>query len=91
MLGILAAGAAIADPPASTPAIRRPRPPRTPTSQWHSMPQDGLFSSIKQILRESAQEMVRAHFDLGKPPNVRRYYCLVQPENWPPRAERRVG
>jgi hypothetical protein len=45
------------------------------------MPQDGLFSSIKQNLRESAQEVVRGHFDLGEPPNVRRYYCLVSPKN----------
>jgi hypothetical protein len=45
------------------------------------MPQDGLFSSIKQNLRESEQEVVRGHFDLGEPPNVRRYYCLVSPKN----------
>jgi hypothetical protein len=45
------------------------------------MPQDGLFSSIKQNLRESAQEVVRGHFDLGEPPNVRRYYCLVSPKS----------
>ncbi len=44
------------------------------------MPQDGLFSSIKQNLRESELEVVRAHFDLGEPPNVRRYYCLVNPK-----------
>jgi hypothetical protein len=45
------------------------------------MPQDGVFSSIKQNLRESEQEVVRGHFDLGEPPNVRRYYCLVNPKN----------
>jgi hypothetical protein len=45
------------------------------------MPQDGLFSSIKQNLRESEQEVVRGHFDLGEPPNVRRYYCLVNPKS----------
>jgi hypothetical protein len=45
------------------------------------MSQDGLFSSIKQNLRESEQEVVRGHFDLGEPPNVRRYYCLVNPKN----------
>jgi hypothetical protein len=42
-----------------------------------SLPQDGLFSSIKQSLRESDQEIIRAHFDLGTPPNVHRYYCLM--------------
>ena len=45
------------------------------------MPQDGLFSSVTQNLRESEQEVVRGHFDLGEPPNVRRYYCLVNPKN----------
>jgi hypothetical protein len=45
------------------------------------MPQDGLFSSIKQNLRESEQEVVRGHFDLGDPPNVHRYYCLVNPKS----------
>jgi hypothetical protein len=79
MMGILAAGAAIAYPPENTsppPASAADAP-----SQWHSMPQDGLFSSIKQNLRESAQEVVRGHFDLGEPPNVRRYYCLVSPKS----------
>lgn len=44
------------------------------------MPQDGFFSSITQNLRESEQEVVRGHFDLGEPPNVHRYYCLVNPK-----------
>src|ERR1700691_6136643 len=76
-MGILAAGAAIADPPASPPPASAADAP----SEWHYMPQDGLFSSIKQNLRESAQEVVRGHFDLGEPPNVRRYYCLVSPKS----------
>ncbi len=42
-----------------------------------TLPQDGLFSSIKQSLREGDQEIIRGHFDLGSPPNVHRYYCLV--------------
>jgi hypothetical protein len=76
-MAILAAGAAIADPPASSaPASAADAP-----AEWHSMPQDGLFSSIKQNLRESEQEVVRGHFDVGEPPNVRRYYCLVNPKN----------
>jgi len=45
------------------------------------MPQDGVFSSITQNLRENEQEVVRGHFELGEPPNVRRYYCLVNPKN----------
>jgi hypothetical protein len=85
MMGILAAGAAIADPQTSPYARPNPSPPPASAadapSEWHSMPQDGLFSSIKQNLRESALEVVFGHFDLGEPPNVRRYYCLVSPKS----------
>jgi hypothetical protein len=84
MMGIFAAGATIADPQASRYATPNASPPPASAadapSEWHSMAQDGLFSSIKQNLRESALEVVRAHFDLGEPPNVRRYYCLVNPK-----------
>lgn len=45
-----------------------------------TLPQDGLFSSIKQSLREGDQEIVRGHFDLGASPNVHRYYCLMDPK-----------
>jgi hypothetical protein len=45
------------------------------------MPQDGVFSSLTQNLRENEQEVVRGHFELGEPPNVRRYYCLVNPKS----------
>lgn len=50
------------------------------TDEPKSLPQDGLFSSIKQSLREGDQEIIRAHFDLGTPPNVHRYYCLMDPK-----------
>jgi len=76
-MGIVAAGAAIADPPANPPPASAADAP----SEWHSMPQDGIFSSIKQNLRESELEVVRGHFDVGEPPNVRRYYCLVDPKS----------
>src|SRR6202034_193669 len=71
-----AAGAAVADQPATPPPTAADHP-----GELHTMPQDGLFSSIKQNLRESEQEVVRGHFDLGEPPNVRRYYCLVNPKS----------
>lgn len=45
-----------------------------------SLPQDGLFSSIKQSLAQGDQDVVRGHFDLGAPPNEHRYYCLVDPK-----------
>jgi hypothetical protein len=45
-----------------------------------TLPQDGLFSSITQNLREGDQEIIRGHFELGEAPNVRRYYCLMDPK-----------
>jgi hypothetical protein len=45
-----------------------------------SLPQDGLFSSVRQSLAESENEVVRGHFDLGSAPNVHRYFCLVNPK-----------
>jgi len=81
-MGILAAGAALADyPPTSPPATAPPASGTDAPREWNSMPQDGLFSSLGQNLRESDQEVVRGHFDLGEPPNVRRYYCIVNPKS----------
>ncbi len=80
-MGILAAGIAIADPPASAPQTAPPVSGTDAPREWNSMPQDGLFSSIKQNLRESEDEVVSGHFDLGEPPNVRRYYCIVSPKS----------
>jgi hypothetical protein len=45
-----------------------------------SLPQDGLFTSITQNLREGDQEIIRGHFELGSAPNVHRYYCLMDPK-----------
>jgi hypothetical protein len=52
----------------------------TDSDEPKSLPQDGLFSSIKQNLREGDQEIIRGHFELGSPPNVHRYYCLMDPK-----------
>jgi hypothetical protein len=70
----LIAGTALAQPPAEqAPASSSSEAP----AEAHSLPQDGLFSSIKQNLREEEQEVVRGYFELGEDPNVRRYYCLI--------------
>jgi hypothetical protein len=46
-----------------------------------SIPQQGFFSSLKQAADEDFdREVVRGHFDLGTPPNVHRYYCMVDPK-----------
>jgi hypothetical protein len=83
MLWIFASGAALATPdyPGASPTPPASAPAADAGPDWNSMPQDGLFSSITQNLRESEQEVVRGHFDLGEPPNVHRYYCLVNPKN----------
>ncbi|MGC1730055.1 MAG: hypothetical protein WA747_11855, partial [Steroidobacteraceae bacterium] len=41
----------------------------------------GFFSSLKQAFGENLdREVVRGHFEVGSPPNARRYYCLVDPK-----------
>jgi hypothetical protein len=64
---------ALADQPAASSAGANDLP--------NSLPQDGLFSSIKQSLKQGDQDVARGHFDLGSPPNVHRYYCLVDPKS----------
>lgn len=66
----------------AAPGARADTPPAASgdTDEPKSLPQDGLFSSIKQSLREGDQEIIRGHFELGTPPNVHRYYCLMDPK-----------
>lgn len=41
-------------------------------------PKGSFLSSLKQAFAEDFdQEVVRGHFDVGSPPDVHRYYCLV--------------
>jgi hypothetical protein len=41
----------------------------------------GFLSSFGQGFKEDfAREDVRGHFDLGSPPNTRRYYCMYDPK-----------
>src|SRR5579859_3203731 len=70
---------AMADPPAGTEtgASAVPSPSDAPTS----LPQQSFLSSLKQAFnKDFDREVVRGHFDLGSPPNVHRYYCLVDPK-----------
>ena len=63
---------ALADPPAAPP----PNPPAGDVPKY--LPQDGFFSSLKQAAKQGYDhEVVRGHFDLGSPPNLHRYYCLL--------------
>ena len=72
-------GGALADPPSGTEtgASAIPPPSEAPTS----LPQQSFLSSLKQAFnKDFDREVVRGHFDLGSPPNVHRYYCLVDPK-----------
>jgi len=67
---------ALADPPpgAETGASASP----APSDAQSSAPKGSFLSSLKQAFTEDFdQEVVRGHFDVGSPPDVHRYYCLV--------------
>ncbi|MEP6547824.1 MAG: hypothetical protein ABJD53_10195 [Gammaproteobacteria bacterium] len=56
---------------AETPAV-------TDAGANKTLPQDSIFSSVKQSLNQDVDhDVVRGHFELGEPPNVRRYFCLI--------------
>ena len=61
-------GGALADPPAGA-ASSNGQP---------AVPSGNFFSSLKQAINaDFDREVVRGHFDVGSPPDVHRYYCLV--------------
>jgi hypothetical protein len=73
MLFLTSGTGAFAATPGSAAAGDTPAPDEPKT-----LPQTNIFSSVKQSLRMGFDhEAVRGHFDLGTPPNSRRYYCLV--------------
>jgi hypothetical protein len=74
MLFLTSGAGALADTPAGMTAAGDTPAPDEPKA----LPQTNIFSSVKQSLRMGFDhEAVRGHFDLGSPPNSRRYYCLV--------------
>lgn len=67
---------ALADAPTGTEAGASASPSTSDAPK--SLPQVSIFSSLQQSFKQKAdQEVVRGHFDLGSPPNVLRYYCLI--------------
>lgn len=47
-------------------------------AQAPAAPSGNFFSSLKQAFKQDLdREVVRGHFDVGSPPDTRRYYCLV--------------
>jgi hypothetical protein len=69
----------MADPPAGTGTGASATP--SPSDAPASLPQQSFLSSLKQAFnKDFDRDVVRGHFDLGSPPNVHRYYCLVDPK-----------
>jgi hypothetical protein len=65
------AGGVLADPPADT----HTEASAPSDSQLRT---GGFLSSVKQAFKQDFDhEVVRGHFDVGSPPDVHRYYCLV--------------
>jgi hypothetical protein len=42
-----------------------------------TLSQTSIFASVKQSLTQNDNDVVRGHFDLGTPPHLHRYYCMV--------------
>ena len=67
---------ALADPPAGTAAGAPANPSASDAPK--SLPETSIFSSLQQSFKENPDLLeVRGHFELGSPPNVHRYYCLI--------------
>jgi ketosteroid isomerase-like protein len=65
-----------ADPPAAAEAEASASHSTSDTPK--TLPEGSVFSSLTQSFNENPDlQVVRGHFDLGSPPNVRRYYCLI--------------
>lgn len=70
MLWSAGLGALHAEPPAAAAA--------PPAAGDVPVPQENFLSSLKQAFKQDFDhEVVRGHFDVGTPPDVHRYYCLV--------------
>ena len=65
------ASAALADPPTAAQS-------GTASGDAQPVPSGNFFSSLKQAFKQDLDhEVVRGHFDVGSPPEVHRYYCLM--------------
>ena len=76
-IGLCAAHAspALAGATADTETAVPAAPPRDGQSP---VPQESFFSSLKQAIQQDYDHaVIRGHFDIGSPPDIHRYYCLV--------------
>lgn len=80
-LTLLGGGAALADPPAGSDAGA------SASDAPKSLPEGSVFLSLQQSFKENPDSLaVRGHFELGSPPKVRRYFCLVNTKTGKPEA-----
>jgi hypothetical protein len=80
-LTLLCGGAsgALADPPAASEAAA------SASDAPKSLPEGSVFLSLQQSFKENPDDLaVRGHFELGSPPKLRRYYCLVNTKTGKP-------
>jgi hypothetical protein len=74
-LGVLlgAGNGALADPPSGPDAGAA-----STSDAPKTLPEGSVFLSLQQSFKENPDVLeVRGHFDLGTPPKVQRYYCLI--------------
>ena len=65
----------------STPACLADPPGSAQSGAQPAETKGGMLSSLKQAFGENLdRDQVRGHFDVGSPPDARRYYCLVDPK-----------
>lgn len=66
---------------ASTPVCRADPPGGGQSGAQPAETKGGMLSSLRQAFGENLdRDQVRGHFDVGSPPDARRYYCLVDPK-----------
>jgi hypothetical protein len=73
--GQLLAGAVLAATIGAGPGLAQG--PDQPDIGSRTLSQSSVFASVSQSWKGADQDIVYGHFDLGSPPAVRRYYCLI--------------
>lgn len=86
MLCVCGSFVARADPPAGAAANS------STVDAPAAVPQASFFSSLKQAIRQDYDhEVVHGHFDVGSPPDVHRYYCMVDEKTGKPQPNAVAG
>ncbi|HYL04031.1 MAG TPA: hypothetical protein VEU54_11510, partial [Steroidobacteraceae bacterium] len=77
---LLLGAVAVAEPPAGTGSAAAVAPAAGDAQV--SEVKGGFLSSLKQAFQQDPErEEVLGHFDVGKPPDTHRFYCLIDPKS----------